>query len=200
MEYAIEVRNLTKRYKDFTLDDISFALPSGTVMGLIGENGAGKSTLINSILGIADCDSQLVSMLGLDMKTHGKKIKEDIAVIFNDSHYDINLTPKIIGHILSKVYKNWDAALFSGYLEKFGLPQKKKIKKMSTGMRVKLEFAAALSHGRQPKTPDFLAKCARKWAFLNFQTGSMAICWCRLANIARCACCWARARATIGGA
>ena len=51
-------------------------------------------------------------MLGLDMKTHGKKIKEDIAVIFNDSHYDINLTPKIIGHILSKVYKNWDAALF----------------------------------------------------------------------------------------
>ncbi|MCF2569735.1 ATP-binding cassette domain-containing protein [Mediterraneibacter glycyrrhizinilyticus] len=116
MEYAIEVRNLTKRYKDFTLDDISFALPSGTVMGLIGENGAGKSTLINSILGIADCDSQLVSMLGLDMKTHGKKIKEDIA------------------------------ALFSGYLEKFGLPQKKKIKKMSTGMRVKLEFAAALSH------------------------------------------------------
>ena len=146
MEYAIEVRNLTKRYKDFTLDDISFALPSGTVMGLIGENGAGKSTLINSILGIADCDSQLVSMLGLDMKTHGKKIKEDIAVIFNDSHYDINLTPKIIGHILSKVYKNWDAALFSGYLEKFGLPQKKKIKKMSTGMRVKLEFAAALSH------------------------------------------------------
>ena len=50
------------------------------------------------------------------------------------------------------------------------------------------------------KTPDFLAKCARKWAFSSFQTGSMAICWCRLAKIARCACCWARARATIGGA
>ena len=80
------------------------------------------------------------------MKTHSKKIKEDIAVIFNDSHYDVNLTPKIIGHILSKVYKNWDAPLFSEYLERFGLPEKKKIKKLSTGMRVKLEFAAALSH------------------------------------------------------
>ena len=146
MEYAIEVRNLTKRYKDFTLDDISFALPRGTVMGLIGENGAGKSTLINSILGITDSKSSLTSMLGLDMKTHSKKIKEDIAVIFNDSHYDVNLTPKIIGHILSKVYKNWDAPLFSRYLERFSLPEKKKIKKLSTGMRVKLEFAAALSH------------------------------------------------------
>lgn len=146
MEYAIEVRNLTKRYKDFTLDDISFALPQGTVMGLIGENGAGKSTLINSILGIADSESSLTAMLGLDMKTHSKKIKEDIAVIFNDSHYDVNLTPKIIGHILSKVYKNWDAPLFSEYLERFDLPEKKKIKKLSTGMRVKLEFAAALSH------------------------------------------------------
>ncbi|HJC74292.1 MAG TPA: ABC transporter ATP-binding protein [Candidatus Mediterraneibacter faecavium] len=146
MEYAIEVRNLTKRYKDFTLDDISFALPRGTVMGLIGENGAGKSTLINSILGITDSKSSLTSMLGLDMKTHSKMIKEDIAVIFNDSHYDVNLTPKIIGHILSKVYKNWDAPLFSRYLERFSLPEKKKIKKLSTGMRVKLEFAAALSH------------------------------------------------------
>ena len=146
MEYAIEVRNLTKRYKDFTLDDISFALPRGTVMGLIGENGAGKSTLINSILGITDSKSSLTSMLGLDMKTHRKMIKEDIAVIFNDSHYDVNLTPKIIGHILSKVYKNWDAPLFSRYLERFSLPEKKKIKKLSTGMRVKLEFAAALSH------------------------------------------------------
>ena len=149
MEYAIEVRNLTKRYKDFTLDDISFALPRGTVMGLIGENGAGKSTLINSILGITDSKSSLTSMLGLDMKTHSKMIKEDIAVIFNDSHYDVNLTPKIIGHILSKVYKNWDAPLFSRYLERFSLPEKKKIKKLSTGMRVKLEFAAALSHHPQ---------------------------------------------------
>ena len=146
MDYAIEVRNLTKRYKDFTLENISFALPRGAIMGLIGENGAGKSTLINSILGIADSDSTLTAILGLDMKTHSKIIKEDIAVIFNDSHYDISLTPRIIGHILSKVYKNWDAALFSSYLERFGLPEKKKIKKLSTGMRVKLEFAAALSH------------------------------------------------------
>lgn len=146
MEYAIQVKDLTKHYKDFTLDHISFELPRGTVMGLIGENGAGKSTLINSLLGVADSDAALISMLGLDMKTHTKKIKEDIAVIFNDSHYDVNLTPAIIGRILSKVYKNWNSALFSDYLEQFKVPAKKKIRKLSTGMRVKLEFAAALSH------------------------------------------------------
>lgn len=149
MEYAIQVKDLTKHYKDFTLDHISFELPRGTVMGLIGENGAGKSTLINSLLGVADSDAALISMLGLDMKTHAKKIKEDIAVIFNDSHYDVNLTPAIIGRILSKVYKNWDSALFADYLEQFKVPAKKKIRKLSTGMRVKLEFSAALSH--QPK-------------------------------------------------
>ena len=146
MEYAIEVRNLTKTYKDFILDDISFELPCGTVMGLIGENGAGKSTLINSVLGISESESKLTAIFGLIDIRIGKQIKEDIAVIFNDSHYDENLTPKIIGHILSKVYKNWDAPLFLDYLERFGLPEKKKLKKFSTGMRVKLEFAAALSH------------------------------------------------------
>ena len=143
----IEVNGLVKKYGSHTaVDHLNFRIEKGHIYGLLGPNGAGKSTLINSILGIADCESSLTAMLGLDMKTHSKKIKEDIAVIFNDSHYDINLTPKIIGHILSKVYKNWDAPLFSEYLERFNLPEKKKIKKLSTGMRVKLEFAAALSH------------------------------------------------------
>lgn len=146
MDYAIEVRNLTKRYKDFTLDQVSFALPGGTIMGLIGENGAGKSTLINAILGITDSRSDLTAMLGMDVKTHGKLIRQDVAAIFSDSHFDTGLTPKIIGHILSKVYPSWDSALFSSYLERFSLPEKRKIRTFSTGMRVKLEFAAALSH------------------------------------------------------
>ncbi len=146
MDYAIQVKNLTKTYKDFSLDSISLALPCGTVMGLVGENGAGKSTFINSILGIVEAQYDQVSMLGYDLKTQEKLIKEDIAVIFSDSHYDLSFTPLFVGKMLSQVYKNWDQEKYMDYLKRFRLPEKKRLKKFSTGMRVKLEFAAALSH------------------------------------------------------
>lgn len=82
MENAIQVRNLTKKYKDFTLDNISFELPCGMVLGLIGENGAGKSTLINAMLGIADSEYEQISILGKDLRTQTKLAKEDLAAIF----------------------------------------------------------------------------------------------------------------------
>lgn len=146
MDYAIQVENLTKTYKDFTLENISLKLPWGTVMGLIGENGAGKSTFINALLGIVKAEYDHVSMLGYDLKTQEMLIKEDIAVIFNDSHYDLSFTPLFVGKMLSRFYKNWDQQKYLYYLERFGLPPKKRLKKFSTGMRAKLEFAAALSH------------------------------------------------------
>ncbi|HJA99975.1 MAG TPA: ABC transporter ATP-binding protein [Candidatus Mediterraneibacter merdavium] len=146
MNLALEVKNLTKSYKDFKIDNISLELPYGTVMGLIGENGAGKSTFINSILGIVRADYEKAVMLGYDIHTQEKLIKEDIAVIFSDSHFDLSFTPRFVGTMLSKVYKNWDQEKYADYLKRFQLPEKKRLKKFSTGMRVKLEFAAALSH------------------------------------------------------
>lgn len=146
MEHAIQVRNLTKKYKDFTLNDISFDLPSGTIMGLIGENGAGKSTLINAILGISESDYEQADILGYDITSQGSFAREDVAAIFCDSHFDQEFTPLFLGKMLSKVYKNWDQKAYMTYLERFDLPLKKRLKKMSTGMRVKVEFAAALSH------------------------------------------------------
>lgn len=149
MDYAIQVKNLTKSYKDFTLDNISLDLPCGTVMGLIGENGAGKSTFINSLLNIVNAQYDRGIILGYDLKTQEKLIKEDLAVIFSDSHYDLSFTPLFVGKMLSKIYKNWNEKKYLDYLKRFGLPEKKRLKKFSTGMRVKLEFAAALSH--EPK-------------------------------------------------
>lgn len=149
MDYAIQVKNLTKSYKDFTLDNISLDLPCGTVMGLIGENGAGKSTFINSLLNIVNAQYDREIILGYDLKTQEKLIKEDLAVIFSDSHYDLSFTPLFVGKMLSKIYKNWNEKKYLDYLKQFGLPEKKRLKKFSTGMRVKLEFAAALSH--EPK-------------------------------------------------
>ena len=108
MEHAIEIRHLTKTYKDFRLQDINLTLPAGTVMGLVGSNGAGKSTLIQSILGLKSSTYDTVRILGKDLKTQEKEIKEDIAVILDVSHYNLEFTPIFIGNMLSRIYKNWD--------------------------------------------------------------------------------------------
>lgn len=143
---AIQVKNLTKKYKDFTLDHISIDIPSGIVMGLIGENGAGKSTFIHALLGIIASDYEEVKIFGIDFKNNEKKIKEEIAVIYDDTQYDLNFNACIIGKMLSHVYQNWDNEKYLEYLRKFNLPFKKRLKEFSKGMKMKLEFAIAFSH------------------------------------------------------
>lgn len=122
MKQALHIKNLTKKYKDFTLDHISLDLPYGMILGLIGENGSGKSTLINSILNIVKADYDEVHILGQDLKSQEKEIKKEIAVIFNDSHYGENLTPLFIGKMLSGIYTDWDQKKFTDYLKQFHLP------------------------------------------------------------------------------
>lgn len=149
MENAIQIKNLTKDYKDFSLKQITMNIPEGCVMGLIGENGAGKSTMIQAILGLIKADYEEISILGKDLRTQEREIKEDIAVIFDVSHYNLQYTPAFIGKILSGVYKNWNMDVYTQYLKRFGLPEDKKLKKFSKGMKMKLEFAIAFSH--EPK-------------------------------------------------
>ena len=146
MSNTLEIKNLSKYYKDFKLDHISLNIPSGMVMGLIGENGAGKSTLINSILGITKSEYQSLKYFGKDFKTNEKEIKEKIAVIFDSTHYNQKFTPRVIEKILRKVYTNWDSATYHQYLKKFNLPLDKRIEKFSRGMKMKMEFAIAFSH------------------------------------------------------
>lgn len=147
MTNAIEIKHLNKNYKDFGLKDISLTIPVGSVMGLIGENGAGKSTLIASILNMTNCDYEAIRIFGKDICEKEKEIKEDMAVIFDNTHYNLEFTPEFIGKMLSKVYKKWDMSLYYDYLETFNLPMKKKLKTFSRGMKMKLEFAIAFSHG-----------------------------------------------------
>lgn len=146
MDFALEVRGLHKTYKEFELKDISLQLPKGCVLGLIGENGAGKSTLINAVLGLVDSEYESLKVLGQEFAGNEKKIKEESAVIFDKTCYDLAMTPLFIGKILSNVYSNWDMEKYHNYLERFELPKKKKLKEFSKGMKMKLEFAAALSH------------------------------------------------------
>ena len=146
MDFAIEIEYLTKVFKDFSLNHVSLKIPKGTVVGIIGENGAGKSTLIQSILGIVDSQYDKLTYFGKDFKQNEKNIKEDLAVIFDTTHYDLELTPRWIERILSHTFQNWNHELYQSYLQKFELPYDKKIKLFSRGMKMKLEFAIAFSH------------------------------------------------------
>lgn len=146
MDYILEVDHLTKNYKDFSVKDVSLKIPKGTIMGLIGENGAGKSTIINTILNIAKKDAGEIKIFDKDAYEYESVIKEDIAVIFDECHYNPNFKINVIGKIMSKIYKNWNQETYLSYIEKFDLPKNKKIKDFSKGMKMKLSFAVAFSH------------------------------------------------------
>lgn len=146
MKYAIEIKNLEKNYPNFKLDNINFKIPSGVIVGLIGENGAGKTTLIKSILNIINKDKGTIKIFDKDNKEQELEIKEDIGVVLDNSFFPEILNAKNINSIMKDVYKNWDSNLFYKYLNKFNIKDIQIIKTMSKGMRKKLEIATALAH------------------------------------------------------
>lgn len=145
MDAILQVENLTKHYPDFTLDHVSFSVPKGTIMGLIGENGAGKSTTINAILDLIHKDDGTVTFWGQELSS-AKQLKEDIGVVFDGINFYETLTPAKVGKIARAAYSQWDNHLYLDYLKRFQLPLDKEFKQMSKGMKVKLCIAVALSH------------------------------------------------------
>ena len=146
MENNLEVKNLCKKYNGFELKDINLELPKGMIMGLIGENGAGKTTTIKAILNMINRDSGKIAIFGLDNIKDGKQIKEDIGVVLDDSFLSEYLNPIDINKIMKNIYKNWDEKLYFKYIEDFKLPKYKMSKEYSSGMKMKLKIAVALSH------------------------------------------------------
>lgn len=144
MENILEIKNLSKKYDSFELKNINIELPKGTIMGFIGENGAGKTTTIKSILNIINKDSGQIKIFGLDNKE--TKIKEDIGVVLDDSFLSEYLNPLDINKIMKNIYKNWDEKLYFKYIEDFKLSKEKISKEYSSGMKMKLKIAVALSH------------------------------------------------------
>ena len=142
----LEVKNLNKKYKDFQLKNVNLSLPKGMIMGLIGENGAGKTTTIKAILNIINTDSGEIKIFGLDNKKEEKKIKQDIGVVLDDSFLSEYLNPMDINKIMKNFYQNWDEKLYFKYIEEFKLPKNKISKDYSSGMKMKLKIAVALSH------------------------------------------------------
>ena len=146
MNSALTVSGLTKRYEGFTLADISFEVPQGTITGLIGENGAGKSTTLHSILGLVHRDGGEISILGAPAEGLQLEARENIGVVFDGTNFSEELTPKRLNKVLKGVYSSWDEGYFLALLNKLSLPVSKKIKSFSKGMKAKLSIAAAFAH------------------------------------------------------
>lgn len=146
MEYNIEVENLTKKYENFELQNVSFKLPKGCIMGFIGENGAGKTTTLSLILNTIKKDCGNIKIFDMDNIKFEKQIKQNIGVVFDESLFPDNLKLKDISTIMKNVFKNWDNSVFLNYSNKFKLPSDKIIKQYSKGMKMKLSIAVALSH------------------------------------------------------
>ena len=144
---ALQVTDVTKHYDSgFTLDDVTFDLPKGYIMGLIGPNGAGKSTLIKLILNMVHRDAGSIHVFGLDDIADEESVKEQLGVVFDSSYYIEFWTVNQVEKIMSGMYSAWDTQAFDSYLRRFGLDRKKKVKELSRGMQMKLMLAVALSH------------------------------------------------------
>lgn len=148
MENILELQNLSKSYakSDFALDQISFSLPYGSILGFVGENGAGKTTTIGCILNTLRKDSGTVKLFGKEMGDGDTDIREKIGVVYDGDNFPGYWTAGQLSKVMAGLFRNWDQPLFQKYLEDFQLPPKQKIKCYSKGMTMKLAIAAALSH------------------------------------------------------
>lgn len=140
---AIEIKELTKKYKGFTLGPLSLELPQGCILGLIGENGAGKTTAIKAMLDMNRPDSGTIRLLGQEISAEQRN---EIGVVLDEVGLPEGLNTKQIGRIMKNSFKNWQSDVYENYLRKFSLPDNKKFKTFSKGMKMKLGLAIALSH------------------------------------------------------
>lgn len=147
MKNAIEVTGLNKSFSDFSLKNLSFTLPEGTILGLVGENGAGKSTTIRLLLNTLQPDSGTIRVLDCDVSSPAyPKVRNQIGVVLDESYFPEVLNAVQVGKILKGAFPQWDDALYAHYLQQFSLPKDKAFKEYSRGMKMKLGIAAALSH------------------------------------------------------
>ncbi|WKY47233.1 ABC transporter ATP-binding protein [Eubacteriaceae bacterium ES3] len=146
MEYALKIEKLNKSYLDFKLDDISFSVPQGSIVGLIGENGAGKTTTLKAVLDLVKRDSGSISFYDQNLDKNSESLKNDIGVVLDAPCFHDALRAKDISRIMRNIYVNWENENFFKMLDKFKLPRDKAVKEYSKGMKMKLQIAVALAH------------------------------------------------------
>ena len=146
MDNILEVKNVTKEYKNFKIDDLSFTLEKGYIMGFIGPNGAGKSTTIKLIMNLIQKNKGQIKIFGLDNIKNEKEIKQKIGFVYDESYFYGDLTLTKMKNIIAPFYNEWDNSAFNKYLNDFNLDPNKKISQLSKGMKMKYSLALALCH------------------------------------------------------
>ena len=149
MKNKIEIKNLTKHYGGFTLDNVSFGVPRGSVVGLIGENGAGKSTIIKSLLGVINTDGGEILFDGVPLGRLGKNQRQLTGVVLDDVSLPSAVNLRELNTVMKNMFSRWDEQTFFALTERFRLPRDKKTGEFSKGMKMKTAIAAALSHGAE---------------------------------------------------
>lgn len=148
MTDALTLTGVNKTYagSDFALRDVSFSLPAGSIMGLVGANGAGKSTTIDCILGTLKPQAGSIRVFGREISDDDTTLRDAIGVVYDGDNFPGYLTASQLSHILRDVYRQWDETLFQELLQRFHLDVRKKISRYSKGMTMTLAIAAALAH------------------------------------------------------
>lgn len=142
----LSIRGLSKRYMNFSVEDVTFNVPDGTVVGLIGENGAGKSTIIKSVLGAVHPDGGEILVDGMPLDKLDRRGRQKISFVLDDMGLPMELTLSMLDKVLANIFEKWDSAKFKSLVQKFGLPEKKMLREFSKGMKMKATIAVALSY------------------------------------------------------
>ena len=151
MENILELQQVSKTFSksNFALENVTFSLPYGSIMGFVGENGAGKTTTIGCILNTIAKDSGMVKLFGKEMTDADTDMREKIGVVYDGDNFPAYWTAAQLAKVMSGFYKQWDNILFQKFLKEYKLPANQKIKQYSRGMTMKLAIAVALSHHPQ---------------------------------------------------
>ena len=142
----LSIRGLSKRYMNFSVEDVTFNVPDGTVVGLIGENGAGKSTIIKSVLGAVHPDGGEILVDGMPLDKLDRSGRQKISFVLDNMGLPMELTLSMLDKVLSNIFEKWDSEKFKSLVQKFGLPEKKMLREFSKGMKMKATIAVALSY------------------------------------------------------
>ncbi len=145
----LEVCGLAKTYPAFSLQAVSFSVPRGAVMGLIGRNGAGKSTTLKALLGLVHPDGGAVRLFGRDFAENERCCKEKLGVVLGGIDFYQKKKVKTVTEVTCRFYAAWDEAKYRHYLQLFGIDEEKRVDQLSSGMKVKYLIALALSHNAE---------------------------------------------------
>lgn len=150
-KYAIEMSHIEKSFKGFAIEDFSLKVKKGFITGFVGPNGSGKTTIVKILMNLMHANKGTIKIFGKDITEHEEEIKQRIGFVYAENNYYDHLTVEQTGVLVAPFYKKWNMNTFSSYIDLFNLPKDKKVKKLSTGMKVKLSLAVALSH-----SPDLI--------------------------------------------